>query len=298
VQPSRRFAICELTGGLGNQLFQFAAARALCVREARQLYFAWYQHEGGTQRRYCLDVYRLAPDVEPAPLEHARLCGLGLRSPFSLRKAGWLWRLARCRLDRIDPAGFAYAPLRSAAHGVVLDGYFQSWRYFGDQEREIRASLRPRREAEGQNAALLQRMTEENAICLHVRRGDYVTDANTAAFHGVLGLAYYHAALEELGSVAQGATFYVFSDDPVWARENLKTNLATIFVDHNSVDEPWKDLQLMAACRHFVIANSSLSWWGAWLSDHSEKKVIAPARWFLGAGLDTKDLCPPGWLRI
>jgi hypothetical protein len=298
VQRSGRFAIAELKGGLGNQLFQYAAARALCAREARLLYFAWYRPGGGTQRRYMLDVFNLSADVEPALLGYARLCWLGLRSPALNRKAGKLWRLARCRLARIDQAGFAFAPLRSAAQGVVLDGYFQSWRYFANQEREIRANLQPRYEAVGQNAALLRRMAEENAICLHVRRGDYVANPSTAAFHGVLGLAYYHAALEELGSLALGATFYVFSDDPDWTRANLKIGGATIFVDHNSVDEPWEDLRLMAACRHFVIANSSLSWWGAWLSDHAEKKVIAPARWFSGAGLDTKDLCPPQWVRL
>ncbi len=296
--PTGRFAICELTGGLGNQLFQYAAARGLCVREARALYFAWHLHRGDTHRRFMLDVFRLGAGVGPVPLGRTRLCWLGLRSPLRNRKAGPLWTRARCRLERLGERDFAYQPLASVAPGVVLEGYFQSWRYFEEVQSQLRAELQLRHAPQGRNAALLRQMGDENAICLHVRRGDYAADPATAAYHGLLGSAYYRAAIEELGAAARGGTFYVFSDEPAWARANLETGGRTVVVDHNSVDEPWEDMRLMAGCRHFVIANSSLSWWGAWLAASPDKRVIAPRRWFQGAAHDTKDLCPPTWVRL
>lgn len=298
MKESGRFAIAELTGGLGNQLFQYAAARALCLRERRSLLFAFHLHRSDTRRRFMLDAFQLAPDAKAQVLGTMRLCKLGLRSPLLGRKAGQLWRRTVCRLERLRESSFPYAPLRSSADGVVLEGYFQSWRYFADHEQEIRRDLRLARPASGENARLLARMQSENPICLHVRRGDYAMNRDAREFHGLMGLPYYRAALESLGDAALGATCYVFSDEPEWARDNLRTGLPTVFVEHNSVDEPWEDLRLMSACNHFVIANSSLSWWGAWLAQAEHKQVIAPLRWFADPNVDTRDLCPPEWRRI
>lgn len=298
MKESGRFAIAELTGGLGNQLFQYAAARALCLREQRALLFAFHLHRSDTRRRFMLDAFRLAADVPPRVLGTLRLCKLGLRSPVMARKAGALWQRAVCRLERLRERSFRYEPLAGSADGVVLEGYFQSFRYFADHQREIHGELSLARPASGANALLLSRMQSENPICLHVRRGDYVENPSAREFHGLMGLPYYRAALEALGDAARDATCYVFSDEPAWARDNLRTGLPTVFVEHNSVDEPWEDLRLMAACNHFVIANSSLSWWGAWLSRAEHKRVIAPLRWFADTSIDTRDLCPPEWLRI
>ncbi len=298
MNPARRFAVAELKGGLGNQLFEYAAARALSLREGRALYFAWTSHRGDTQRRFMLDAFRLAPDARPELLGLTMLRLLGLRSPLFNRKAGRLWRLAACRLASLQERSFAYAPLASDAFGVVLDGYFQSYRYFADQERALRAELQLASQAMGHNAELLRRMADENAVCLHVRRGDYAADPATSAFHGLLGLAYYRAAIEALGPAASNATFYVFSDEPAWARRHLQTGRPTVIVEHNGVDAPHEDLRLMMACRHFVIANSSLSWWGAWLAPSADKQVVAPRRWFADPTVDTADLCPPAWQRL
>lgn len=294
-RPTGRFAICELTGGLGNQLFQYAAARSLARREARALYFAWHLHRGNTQRSFMLDHFRLPEGVHRTPLGYRTLCSLGLRVPLTDRKAGKLWRLAMCRLHTLRESSFSYAPLASSAEGVVTEGYFQSWRYFADLEAELRETLRPWREPSERNAQLLARISRENAVCVHVRRGDYVTSKDASAYHGCLPADYYHAGIEALDTAARGATFYVFSDDSAWARQNLLLGASTTVVDHNGVDVPWEDLRLMSACRHFVIANSTLSWWAAWLGPHADKRVVAPKRWFTGARHDTKDLCPHSW---
>jgi hypothetical protein len=125
-----------------------------------------------------------------------------------------------------------------------------------------------------------------------------VADAKTAAVHGALDLDYYRRALEALGDVAKGATLYVFSDDPAHCRDVLRLAHKTVIVDGLDPAKPWEDLRLMAAGRHFVIANSSFSWWGAFLGTHPDKQVIAPQRWFLSADHDTGDLCPPSWVRV
>jgi hypothetical protein len=299
VRLKERFVISELTGGLGNQLFQYAAARALALRERRGLYFAWHLHRSSTQRRFMLDAFELGPDVRREPLSRARLCWLGLRSPLADRKAGRLWRRVRGRaVARLHEPGFHYTPLRSVQNRIALDGYFQSWRYFTDQEPAIRAGLALRAPLSPGAASLLARIQAENAVCLHVRRGDYVANAKTAAYHGALDLDYYRRGIEALGTAGSDATLYVFSDDPAYCRSALALGPKMVVVAGLGADRPWEDLCLMAACRHFVIANSSFSWWGAWLSTHADKRVVAPRRWFLNAEHDTRDLCPPAWIRL
>jgi hypothetical protein len=299
VRLKERFVISELTGGLGNQLFQYAAARALALREGRGLYFAWHLHRSSTQRRFMLDPFQLGAEVRREPLSRARLCWLGLRSPLADRKAGRLWQRLRGRaVASLHEQGFHYTPLRSVQDRIALDGYFQSWRYFVDQEPAIRAGLSLRAPLSHGSARLLAQIESDHAVCLHVRRGDYVADAKTAAFHGALDLGYYRRGLEALGAAAKGATLYLFSDDPVYCKSALSFDQKTVVVEGLGADRPWEDLRLMAACKHFVIANSSFSWWGAFLSTHADKRVVAPQRWFLNAEHDTRDLCPPTWMRL
>jgi len=295
---SGRFAICELTGGLGNQLFQYAAARALCIRESRTLYFAWHLHRTNTARSFMLDQYELGAGVHPSPLSRSVLCRLGMRSPLFGRKAGKLWQRLRFRLDRLSEPHFLYTPLASTEAGVVLEGYFQSWRYFAEHETAIRSELTLRHPLERRNRELLARIEADNAVCVHVRRGDYIANPVNTAYHGALDLSYYLRALEVLGAAAEAAVLYVFTDDPAWCREHIKLGRPTVVVEPSRPDCPWEDLRLMSACRHFITANSSFSWWGAWLSTFADKRVVAPKVWFAGANHDTRDLCPPDWTRL
>jgi hypothetical protein len=306
----------RLQGGLGNQLFQYAAARAMADRLGRDLGvdlrdFARYERRRrlsalplvgrglrlrfDTPRPYLLDRYPIRARALPAPV----LLGAGF--PLSRR---WrrVWRgagLGRGLLAQEQGPGFLpglEAEVKRAGF-AYLDGYWQSWRYFQDQREALLGDLRPLRAPSGANAALLKRMARENAVCVHVRRGDYVSLPAAAAFHGLLGADYYRAAVKRLGPAARGARFYVFSDEPAWARGNLDLPRAVSVVDQNGVDEPEEDLRLMAACRHFILANSSLSWWGAWMGSRPGKRVVAPKAWFK-QGPPTPDLCPKDWVRI
>jgi hypothetical protein len=291
----------RLQGGLGNQLFQYAAGRALADRLGRDLgldlrgFTPSGRSLGDTPRPYLLDRYAIRARALPTGF----LLKMGF--PFS-RPWRRVWRGAGfVRGLLAQEEGLAFQPKLEArarkAGFVYLDGYWQSWRYFQNRRAELLQDLRPLRGPSAVNAASLKRLARENAVCVHVRRGDYVSLPAAAAFHGLLGADYYRAAVKRLGAAARGARFYVFSDEPAWARRNLVLPGKMVVVDQNGVDEPEEDLRLMAACRHFILANSSLSWWGAWMGSRPGKRVVAPRSWFR-QGPATPDLCPKDWMRI
>jgi hypothetical protein len=275
--------IARLQGGLGNQLFQYAAGRRLAGRREQELGLDIRDlrrtAKGNTPRPYLLDRLNIRATVLPA-------AALLLRGHFP----GRLGRVTGWR--RVRETG-GYLPLPEGRGGAYLDGYWQSWRYLQGQRPALLRDLVPLKPAAGRNALLLKQMAAENAVCVHVRRGDYASQPGAQAYHGLIGPAYYKAAAKRLGK----AVYYVFSDEPAWARRHLPLPGRRVIVDHNGVDAPEEDLRLMAACRHFIIANSSLSWWGAWLGVQKGKKVVAPAQWFK-AGPPTPELCPPAWIRL
>ncbi|HET6995265.1 MAG TPA: alpha-1,2-fucosyltransferase, partial [Chitinophagaceae bacterium] len=142
----------------------------------------------------------------------------------------------------------------------------------------------------------LDEIRSVNAVSIHVRRGDYVNDKETNAVHGVCSIDYYREAINRLSGEISEPRFYIFSDDMDWARANLpiSPHLA-VYVDNNQMASH-EDLRLMSSCKHHIIANSSFSWWGAWLSDYAGKKVIAPRNWF--RTLENKDIIPNGWITL
>lgn len=178
------------------------------------------------------------------------------------------------------------------------DGYWQSERYFVDAADIIRAEFKPRLALEPENAATAAAIDGVTAVSVHVRRGDYVTDKVTNAYHGVCSLDYYRAAIARIAERVASPHLFVFSDDHAWVQENLRSNYPTTYVTANSPDRGYRDMQLMSRCRHHIIANSSFSWWGAWLNPRPDKVVVAPARWFIDKSNDTRDLLPGEWLRV
>jgi len=193
---------------------------------------------------------------------------------------------------------FHYAPEFSVLSGpVFLNGYWQSERYFSEIESLLLKDFLLTDPLPAKCAALLDLINSHDAICIHVRRGDYLSNPVAAKVHGTCSVDYYQAGVNEICQGLSNPHCFVFSDDPSWAKANLALDAQFTVVDVNGPNDAHYDLVLMAACAHYVIANSSLSWWGAWLGRLSEKKVIAPARWFLSQSLDTRDICPKSWHR-
>lgn len=282
-------------GGLGNQMFQYAAGRALALRHgtALQLDLSVYGDRRifETERPFELGhlAVELAPDKPLSPLGF-----ILARRPQALlhRLSGWN-TVRELEAGRYD-LRFATLP-----DDTYLYGYWQSWRYFEPVAAQIREELAPRTALSRESRALAERMRSTNSLSLHVRRGDYVTSAATNEFHGVLDVDFYTRAVRHVQDKVSDLEAFVFSDDLAWCRSELAhLGLPLTLVDVNRGTDSWQDLFLMAECRHSIIANSSFSWWGAWLGDgHGEpdRTVVAPGRWFAGADVDLGDRYPPQW---
>ncbi len=279
----------RLSGGLGNQMFQYAAGRSLALRNCTDLHLdrRWFGHqtqrEVRTRRSYELGAFSLPTGTE-VPMAR----GWGGRRGVSQRNDD----------ERLlSEAYFSFdQSVLDAPDGTVLDGYWQTERYFSDHASTIRSDFRFRTTPHPQTARLLDVIGATTSIALHVRRGDYVVDPHTSAFHGTVAQTHYLRAVEDLAAhLNSDAQLFVFSDDIRWCQEHLRFPLSTTYVDHNSGRRSYEDLWLMSVCRHHVLANSSFSWWGAWLAEHPDQQVIAPDPWFADPSIDTSDLLPTRW---
>jgi hypothetical protein len=291
--------ITHLIGGLGNQMFQYAAGRALSIRHKAQL---------------LLDIgdfseYRLHQGFELASVFS---CPVTLAEPQDVRSVlGWqssrlvrkifarpALRSIRNRHFTLEPHFHYWSGIRDVLPPCYLMGYWQSERYFADVAPTIRKDFTFREPLSGRNLELAAEITSVNAVSLHVRRGDYVSDPKTTATHRVCSLEYYHSAIKYIADHVERPHFFVFSDDMDWVKSNLKSQFPLSYVDHNQGADSYNDMRLMSLCHHHIISNSSFSWWGAWLDDRPDKIVIAPKRWFANYEADTRDLYCPGWVLL
>jgi hypothetical protein len=180
---------------------------------------------------------------------------------------------------------------------TYLDGYWQSEKYFRSIEKIIRSECRVKGAPSEINKNFADKIQSVNAVSIHVRRGDYVTDEKTNAYHGVCDKDYYRQAIDHLTASLDDPYFFVFSDDMAWTKANLSTGSQPAeYIDHNT-GAGHEDLRLMYLCKHHIIANSSFSWWGAWLNDHAGKKIIAPKKWFQPP-ITNNDIIPEGWITL
>ncbi len=270
--------LAHLIGGLGNQMFQYACARRLAHAQQAPLKLDLSAFETYALHRYSLDGLSISAQVA------------GAREIAAFRRRGAVFR----------ERGFAFDAGVLALRGdLLLEGYWQSERYFSDAADLIRREFRVKAPPDEVNAALAAQIAAVNAVSLHVRRGDYVSNPETNRIHGTGGPAYYQQAAEEIARTESQPHFFLFSDDPAWVREKLQLGFPAVVVERAGPAAcQFEDLRLMSLCRHNIIANSSFSWWGAWLNPNPGKKVIAPARWFGAQTHDTRDLVPAGWVRL
>jgi hypothetical protein len=184
----------------------------------------------------------------------------------------------------------------SLPDNVYVEGYWCSEKYFKDIEAIIREEFTFREPPHGRNLELAKEIEENESVSVHVRRGDYVADEKAGKTHGTCGQKYYRECVQYVRRKRKSPKFFVFSDEPLWCRQNLAFMKPATFVDGNAL-EPWEDMRLMSLCHDNIIANSTFSWWGAWLNGHDEKVVIAPKKWYAGKKFDPDDIFPPGWIR-
>lgn len=306
MRPNSEFpkVVIALSGGLGNQLFQYAMGRALSLRNGLPLVLdlTWFDYvknlnsSVATPRKYALEPFELDVLTQSSSL-------LKPKMPKLLRRI-------ISRLQRYIPQpkknqklyteqGFAFDEVvYSLQNPVRLDGYWQSPRYFEDCAKIIRSELGKPRSVSLGTKEMLERIRGVDAICMHIRRGDYVSNKSAASVHGLCSIEYYLLGLEKVCGDLVNPHCFIFSDDPLWVKEHLRLSVPMTIVDVNGPDNAHEDLWLMSACKRFVIANSSLSWWGAWLSEAIDKVVVAPRQWFVTDNINTDDLIPKDWLRL
>lgn len=179
----------------------------------------------------------------------------------------------------------------------MMTGYFQSERYFSKTSHILRNQIHSGAKFPAHFSTLMAEISSSSTICVHVRRGDYLTSTR----HGVLPSSYYERGVQEIESKSGIQPIYVFSDDIDWCKANFNLRERDVrFVDeHLAGPQDTNHLLLMSSFQNFVIANSSFSWWGAWLSRREGKTVVAPETWFTGAPeIQTSDLIPGTWIRI
>ena len=263
--------ITKLKGGLGNQLFQYAVGRALALHNKLPLkldltVFENYKLHNG----YRLDQFAIQAGIATEN-EIINLKG-GNNVLFSaLRKAGLFKRKSYFKEKRSS-----YFDARVFKNNFVyLDGYWQNELYFSNIREELLRELSPINSINDLGCDYLETINKSNSVSLHVRRGDYL---NLKSFN-VLDVDYYMKAVEYIRKNVEKPTFYIFSDDLEWCKNNLGFLDGCIYVDRTQTEID--DLKLMSFCQHNIIANSSFSWWGAWLNQNPKKTVIAPKSWLL-----------------
>lgn len=291
--------IIKLQGGLGNQMFQYAFATILAKRNNTVVYldksfFSLREKKVGfTPRNFELNIFDNL---------YSETSSNEVSSFYNLSFIDKIRRKLKFNYPKIYDEtvfGFNQSALNIKAP-VYLSGYFQSSKYFIGYEGLIKdLFLFPINELDILNKELLLKIKKANTISVHIRRGDYIEDKMTHQFHGCCSVEYYLKAITLLMDRYTDSTLVFFSDDGNWVKEQFENlHYPKIFIDNNSAENSWVDMLLMSSCRHNIIANSSFSWWGAWLNKNLDKTVIAPKKWFETKDLDTKTLLPKEWIQL
>jgi hypothetical protein len=310
----------NLKAGLGNQLFQYAYARALALRSKTNLRINlnWYSNitPNDTKRTFLLDKYNL-PTTDgsvqivdlPNPSRFHRLFkkikGKISRDIFGYSDYVYYPRLAKAIDFSIKPSA-----------DIEVDGFWNTGKYFKDAESVIRSELTLKgvltKEALKMERTLKELSESSSLICIHVRRGDYVSNIGASKHHGLKDLDYYREAirimLDKLTTTSSNLKpiFVLASDDIDWVKENIVPLLSDtqyeilsnpFGANHSKIND-YEELYLMSLCHHFIIANSSFSWWAAWLSRSNNKTVIGPKQWITDPNTDTHDVMPDEWIKI
>jgi hypothetical protein len=299
--------ITRLYCGLGNQMFQYSAGLSLAYQRSTvlKLDVSWYRdglgHAG--HERYGLDCFN-APQHFATRAETAELMGTQ-RGLAEARFAAILGKVGLGRFAELLPTGgkfylqnsFGFDPeFHSLPDDCLLDGVFQSERFFEPVSEILRTHFTFRYPPPSAVARMEEQIEATMAVAVHFRRGDMALDVGYRQTHGTVEGFYYREAFRDMRDRFPGAVFYVFSDDLDFVKASGICPEGTVWVDCVGRHQAYDALRLMTRCKHFIMANSSFSWWGAWLGDFVGKRVVYPTPWFADMPQhDTRDLCPADW---
>lgn len=273
--------ILHLFGGIGNQMFQYAHGRALSLITSKKLvldtsslnsHYPWV-----TKREYSLNIFKLKPTFVNRYSDNIALNKLKI-------------------IKEAYPFKYDSTIISQAVGSVELMGTWQSWKYFINVNGLILNDFSFNEEyVPNENLDMIEKLKNSNSVSIHIRRTDYLSPHNK--FLGVLPMKYYQNAIEYISKRVYNPIFYIFSDDADWVKSNIHLSYESYVIEGNS---PNVDLYLMSNCKHNIIANSTFSWWAAWLNANSEKIIIAPQLWFLEKKINVSelDIIPQEWITL
>lgn len=280
--------VVKIMAGLGNQMLQYAVGKHLSIKADSPLYLdlTWFANYNDQEhpREFKLDKL----NTQYNSIEHANIL-------WKLRYTDNFKKINPFKLRNIKEQDYtAFDPdILLAGDDILLEGFFFSYKYFEGIHDLLATEFRPIEKMEGANLACLQKMKAFNSVSIHIRRGDY---ANTD-FHGMLEIDYYYKAIEHIATASGDLHLFVFSDEPQWVRDNMQFEHPYEIMDFNKDERNYLDLELMKHCKHNVIANSTFSWWAAWLNPNPVKMVVAPKKWY-NLGKNAGENLPSTWILI
>lgn len=279
--------VVELFGGMGNQMFQYALFLKLKHLGVDVKYDISEYDREDKLRKYSLDVFNINTENDSTIEGETLLFKIANR----LQKNGLIF-------DEMvgDRVGYYRPEVFQQSKYTRIRGYWQNEMYFSDISDLVRCTYSfDEKKINNKNIELGKQMSSVDSVSVHIRRGDYLDEVNQKIYGGICDEKYYKKAISQIKSLVPGAVLYVFSDDLEWVKENIIKDDMTL-IDWNKEDDSWQDMYLMSRCKHHIIANSTFSWWGAWLGNNDDKIVITPNKWF--ANRESTEIICDDWIRI
>ncbi len=295
--------ITKLKGGLGNQMFQYACGKALSLRnkDTLKLDISGYKSQGSdTPRYYSLSHFKIKNEAIATDAEIAKI-----KYPLGVLSKALLFAnlFVKTKIFRDFNIGW-HKNIATKTGDVYLDGFWQTEKYFADVSGDIRNEFSLKEGLAG-NSLTMATAIAGNAhvpsVSMHVRRGDVARDAATNPYFGCTPPEYYARALEYIAAHVKEFHVFVFSDDIEWVKKNITIPYPVTYVSGSGAGNQipdYEELTLMSMCAHNIIANSSFSWWGAWLNPRNDKIVIAPKEWIKRGKRMHKDTVPNTWMQL
>lgn len=290
----------KINGGLGNQLFQYALGRKLAHKHKTELKLDISNYKNDIKRKYLLNNFNIKENF--ASLEeinyYKRMNGkLYLKLFETFKPYRYKKYINQFKNPLLKILQFHFNPkVLELGPDVYLDGYWQSEKYFKNITDILKEEFKIKRNIPI-DKTILNQIKQKDTIALHIRRGDYVEDENTKKTHGFIGLNYYQKAIKYILTKIEYPHFFLFTDDVEWASCHF-SYIPNINIVSKYTNNDIEDFIFLQNCNHYIIANSTFSWWGAWLSNCKNKIVIAPKNWLKDKRYKTKDIIPERWIKI
>jgi hypothetical protein len=288
--------IIQLSGGLGNQLFQYAYGKARAIEMGVDLKLDLSFYENYDWHEYSLAPFNIKANIASVN-EIEEIIKLDQKITNKV-----LTKIFKRPNHFIQEGNLLFDPryLRIRRNSFVK-GYWQSEKYFSANKKLILDEFEIKVSPSYLNQRVISDISRENSsVSLHIRRGNYVNIESVNKVHGVVSLDYYYKAIKIIEAKILDPKFFVFSDDIDWVKSNFKIDNRVSYIDINDDKHDYEDLRLMSLCKHNIIANSTFSWWGAYLNRYIGKIVIAPDRWFVEdtKNVESRDIVPSNWIRL